>query len=77
MANFGQFLITIWKFLLELPAKLYLVLTTEINISWVSKLLKFFGADDIGLPNSISLIYIIGGASGVLLLTLLIYRIFK
>jgi len=77
MNNFGGFLITIMQALLELPTKLYTALTTTVNISWVSKLLSFFGVDNLSLPNEISLIYILGGASGILILTLILYRIFK
>lgn len=74
--NVGQFIFTISKALMDLGTKLYEVFTYPVNISFVSKILAFFGSD-LGLPESISLSYILGGIGAVALLVLIIYNVFK
>ena len=74
--NIGQFMFTIARALMNLGQKLYDMFTREIDISFVSKLLKFFGAD-LDLPETISFSYILGGMSAVVLLAIIIYNVFK
>lgn len=74
--NIGQFMFNISKALMGLGQKLYDLWTMEISISWVKSILKFFGAS-IDLPESISLSWILGSASAVIILVLIVYRIFK
>lgn len=74
--NIGHFMINIARSLMDLGSKLYEMFTKEIDISFVSKLLEFFKAD-IDLPQTISLSYILGGASAVVMLGILVYNIFK
>lgn len=76
MENIGDFLLKILRLLVELPTKLYEALNYEVSINWLSKLLKFFGAD-VGLPEYVSLIGILGTISAVTLVIVIIYNIFK
>lgn len=74
--NIGHFMFNIARNLMELGGKLYDIFTYQIDISFVSKMLSFFNAS-IEIPETISLSYIIGGMSGVILIGLIIYNIFK
>lgn len=74
--NIGHFMFDIARKLMELGGKLYDMFTYQIDISFVSKMLSFFNAS-IEIPKTISLSYIIGGMSGVILIGLIIYNIFK
>ena len=74
--NIGDFIFNIIKYLIALPQKLYEVINYPVSIEWVSKVLKFFGSD-IQLPNTITLITVLGGLSAVTLVILIIYNIFK
>lgn len=74
--NVGYFMYTIMKSIMDLGKKLYEVFTHEVDISFVNKIMDFFGSE-LDIPNTISLSYIIGGASAVVLVVLIIYSIFK
>ena len=74
--NIGYFIFTISKNLMQLGTKLYDVFTTDVDISWVSKILSFFNSS-VSLPETISLSYILGGISAIALLGIIIYNVFK
>ena len=74
--NIGQFMFSISQALMSLGQKLYDLWTYEMSIEWVQKILKFFGAE-VDLPNTISLSWILASASAALILTFIIYRVFK
>ena len=74
--NIGYFIFSISKSLMELGNKLYQLFTYEIDISFVSKIMSFFGSN-IDIPDTLSLSYLLGGASVVLLITLIAYNVFK
>ena len=76
MENIGDFLLKILRLLVELPTKLYEMLNYEVSIKWLSKIFEFFGTD-IGLPENISLIGVLGTVSAVTLVIMIIYNIFK
>lgn len=74
--NIGHFIYTIIRAVMNLGEKLYEMFTLQVDISFVSKLLGFFKAD-LALPETISLSYILGGMSAVVLLGMIIYNVFK
>ena len=74
--NIGHFIYTIIRAVMNLGQKLYDMFTYQVDITFVSKLLGFFKAD-IALPETISLSYILGGMSAVVLLGLIVYNVFK
>lgn len=74
--NVGHFIFTIARSLMDLGTKLYELFTTQVDISFVNKILSFFGSS-MDIPNTISLSYLLGGASVTLLLALIIYNVFK
>lgn len=74
--NVGYFMFNIIKSIMDLGQKLYDIFTYEVDISFVTKTLRFFGSE-LDIPNTISLSYILGGASAVVLLVLIIYSVFK
>lgn len=74
--NVGYFMFNIIKSVMDLGQKLYEIFTYEVDISFVTKTLRFFGSE-LDIPNTISLSYILGGASAVVLLVLIIYSVFK
>ena len=74
--NVGTFLYKICEGLIHLTKSLYDVFTTEIDLSWLNKLLGFFNVE-LTMPNTISLMWILTGASGVVILGFIIYNIFK
>ena len=74
--NVGYFMYSIMKTIMDLGNKLYDVFTHEVDISFVNKMMSFFGSE-LEIPNTISLSYIIGGASAIVLVILIIYSIFK
>lgn len=74
--NVGYFMFNIIKSIMDLGQKLYEIFTYEVDISFVTKTLRFFGSE-LDIPNTISLSYILGGASAVVLLVLIIYSVFK
>ena len=76
MENIGDFLLKILRLLVELPTKLYQVLNYGVSIKWLSRIFNFFGAD-IGLPDYVSLLGILGTVSAVTLVIIIIYNIFK
>lgn len=74
--NIGLLFINIMQRLTELGNILYEIFTSNVDISWATKVLEFFGAK-INLPSNISFMYIFTGASSVVILSLMIYRLFK
>lgn len=74
--NIGYFIWDIGQHILTLGTKLFDVFTMEINISWVSNIISLFGGS-VNLPENISLYWILGSASAVTLLAIIIYRLFK
>lgn len=76
MGNVGTFMFNILRLLVELPSKLYEALTYQVSIKWLDKIMSFFGAD-LGLPESISLLAILGTIGGGTLVIIIIYNIFK
>lgn len=74
--NIGLFLYNLANAALEIGKKLTQAFTMQINISWITKIFDFFGAN-VELPETISISYILTGASAVLLLTFIIYRLVK
>lgn len=76
MANVGYFMYSIMRMLMDLGSKLYEAFTHEVDISFINKIMNFFGSN-LEIPDTISLSYIIGGASAVVLVVLIIYSVFK
>ena len=76
MDNVGSLMYTILRLLVDLPSKLYTMLTYEVDISWLSKILGFFNAK-VNMPNTISLLAVLGSISAVVLVGIIIYNIFK
>lgn len=74
--NAGTFIFNIMKGLLHFTSTLYEVFTREVDLTWLNKLLSFFNID-LSMPNSISLMWILTGASGIVILGFIIYNIFK
>lgn len=74
--NIGTFLYKICEGLIHITKSLYDVFTTEISMAWLNKLLSFYNID-LAIPNSISLMWILTSASGVVILGFMIYNIFK
>lgn len=74
--NVGTFLYKICEGLIHLTKSLYDVFTTEIDLTWLNKLLGFFNVE-LTMPNTISLMWILTGASGIVILGFIIYNIFK
>lgn len=74
--NIGQFLYNIGEWALSLANRLYEAFFMEIDIKWIKTVLDFFGAS-VDMPDKISMSYIFGGASALLLLTFIIYRLVK
>lgn len=76
--NVGTFLYKVIEGLVNFTKTLYDVFTTELNISWLNKLIKFFGLQDsLTFPDTISLLWVLTGASGIVILGFIIYNIFK
>lgn len=74
--NVGELMFNIIKILKDLTQKLYEVVNYQVDITFVTKVMDFFGAS-LQLPNTISLISLIGGVSAVTLVIIIIYNIFK
>lgn len=74
--NIGEFIFNIIKILKDLASKLYDVVNYQVNIEFINKIMSFFGSD-LDIPNSISLLSIIGSLGAVTLVVLIIYNIFK
>ncbi len=74
--NIGTFLYKICEGLIHITKSLYDVFTTEISMAWLNKLLNFYNIE-LAIPNSISLMWILTSASGVVILGFIIYNIFK
>ena len=74
--NVGYMFYTICKAIIGLGQKLLDLFTMEVSIKWVKDVINFFGAN-VNIPDNISLYYLITGGSAILLLTIIIYRMFK
>lgn len=74
--NIGTFLYKICEGLVHITKSLYDVFTTEIDLSWLNKLLNLYNIE-LSMPNSISLMWILTSASGIVILGFIIYNIFK
>ena len=74
MDNIGAFLFTTSKNIMSLGSKLYQLLTTSVNISFINDILSFFGSD-LDLPNEISLMWILTGGSVAILLIFIILKV--
>ena len=74
--NIGEFMFDIGIKVIDLAKKLYDAFYYQVNIKWIKTIIDFFGAD-VSLPESISLSYILGGASAALIIFLIIYRLVK
>lgn len=74
MESPGMFIFNISKSILELGEKLYTVLNTSVNISFVLKIVDFFGGS-VNLPNEISLIWLLTGGSVIVLAILIIVKV--
>lgn len=74
--NVGDLMFSIIKTLVDLPSKLYTVLTYEVDISWITKIFSFFNAE-VGLPENISLWSMFATIGAVALVGIIIYNIFK
>lgn len=74
MESPGMFIFNISKSILELGEKLYTILNTSVNISFVSKIVDFFGGS-VNLPSEISLIWLLTGGSVVVLAILIIAKV--
>lgn len=74
--NIGYMFFTICKAIMGLGQKLLDLFTMEVSIKWVKDIINFFGAN-VNIPNTISLYYLITGGSAILLLSIIIYRMFK
>ena len=74
--NIMTFVMSIGKGLMDLGSKLYEAFYKEVNISWISKLLKTFGVSA-DLPEAISLSAIILSFGAATLIILILYNIFK
>lgn len=74
MESPGMFIFNISKSILELGEKLYTILNTSVNISFVSKIVDFFGGS-VNLPNEISLIWLLTGGSVIVLAILIIVKV--
>lgn len=76
MQNIGELLFEVSRAILGLGNRLLEIFTMEVNISWVKDIINFFGGN-LNIPDTISLYYILTGGSAILLLTVIIYRMFK
>lgn len=76
MVNLGSLLFSVGQALLGLGQKLYEAFTMEVDISFITKVMNFFGAS-VELPETISLYYILISGSAALIIGLAIYRAFK
>lgn len=75
--NVGTFMFNVMQSLMKFATTLYEVFTTEVDLTWLGKILGFFGVNSLNIPNSISLMWILGSASAIVLLGFIIYNIFK
>lgn len=74
--NIGELMFSIIKILKDLATKLYDVINYQVDISFVNKTVEFFGGSS-NLPNTISLLSIVGGVGVATLVGIIIYNIFK
>ena len=74
--NIMQFVLLIGKALMDLGTKLYEAFNKEIDISWLSKILKTFGVSA-DLPETMGLSVILLSVSAGALVGLIIYNTFK
>lgn len=76
MDNMGEFFFDITQYIIKLTSKIYNILNIQINISFVNRVLSFFGTNA-DIPNTISLLSIISTLGATGLLAIIIYNIFK
>ena len=76
MDNMGAFFFEITQYIISLTSKIYSILNIQINISFVSSILSFFGSSA-EIPTTISLLSIISTLGATGLLAIIIYNIFK
>lgn len=74
--NLGELMFNIIKILKDLASKLYDVINYQVDISFVRKTIEFFGGST-DMPNTISLLAIVGGIGVATLVGIIIYNIFK
>lgn len=74
--NVGNLIYQIINILVALPQKLYDVINYPVPMKWLNDLLSFFNVN-IGIPETISLIAIVGSIGAVTLVAIIIYNIFK
>ena len=72
----GSFIFEVINYVIELSKKIYEMLNIQINISFISKFIDFFGGE-ISIPQTISLISIISTLGVTALLAIIIDNIFK
>ena len=76
MKNMGAFFYEITQYIINLTSTIYNILNIQINISFVSSVLSFFGSNA-EIPTTISLLSIISTLGATGLLAIIIYNIFK
>lgn len=76
MVNMGSFFFEITQYIINLTQTIYDILNIQINISFVSSVLSFFGSSA-EIPTYISLLSIISTIGATGLLAIIIYNIFK
>lgn len=76
MTNMGGFFYEITQYIINLTSTIYDILNIQINISFVSSVLSFFGSSA-EIPTYISLLSIISTLGATGLLAIIIYNIFK
>lgn len=76
MVNIGYLLFNVGNALVSLGSRLYDAFTMQIDITFIQKVMTFFGAS-VDLPQTISLSYILLSGSAALIIGLAIYRVFK
>ena len=76
MTNMGGFFYEITQYIINLTSTIYNILNIQINISFVSSVLSFFGSSA-EVPTYISLLSVISTLGATGLLAIIIYNIFK
>lgn len=76
MQNMGSFFYEITQYIINLTSTIYNILNIQINISFVSSILSFFGSNA-EIPTTISLLSIISTLGATGLLAIITYNIFK
>lgn len=74
--NIGLWIYNVSVAVVNLGSKLAEVFNKEISIKWISTVINYFGGD-LGLPDTISLSYLLMSSSAALIITFIIYRLVK